>query len=186
MDNIGNTRHFATPHLDATIALRLTAWTSTPNMAESCELHMFYLLVFPPVLFEPKKPLPLVLFYWAVSRHVVQKGWPFGSGIARELAKSKPKFPNGGPARSWLQTGSFPSTLVRWVQSWCPIHRGVGQGCVLSPRLFCSALEAISARCVWEWNGSILENGGERLVDLRFADDIPLLGLHHHNKRHTW
>ena len=86
------------------------------NMAESRELHIFYLLVFPPVLFEPQKPLPLVLFYWAVSRHVIQRGWPFGSGIARELAKSKPKLLNGGPSRSWLQTGSFPSTLVKWVQ----------------------------------------------------------------------
>ena len=26
---------------------------------------------------------------------------------------------------------------------------------------------------------------GERLVDLRFADDILFLGLHYHNKRHT-
>ena len=154
-------------------------------MAEGRELHIFHLLVFPPLLFGPQKPLPLVLFCWALSRHVVEKGWPFGPGIARELDKSKPKLLNGGPARSWLQTGSFPSTLVRWVQSWCPIHRGVGRGCVLSPPLFCSVLEAISARCVWEWNGSILENRGELLVDLRFADDILVLGLDHHNKRHT-
>ena len=97
-------------------------------MAESRELHMF-LFVFPPVVFEPQKPLPLVLLCWAVSRHVVERGWPFGSRNARELPKPKPKLLNGGPARSWLQTGSFPSTLVRWVQSWCPIHRGVGRGC---------------------------------------------------------
>ena len=47
-----------------------------------------------------------------------------GSGIAKEAAKSKPELLNegrgraGASARSWLQRGSFPSTLVRWVQSW--------------------------------------------------------------------
>ena len=54
------------------------------------------------------------------------------------------------------------------------IHRGVRQGCVLSPRLFCSVLEWALSR--WRMRvrteGIDLEDGGEPLLDLRFADDI--------------
>ena len=57
------------------------------------------------------------------------------------------------------------------------IHRGVRQGCVLSPRLFCSVLEWALSR--WRMRvrteGIDLENGGEPLLDLRFADDILVL-----------
>ena len=54
------------------------------------------------------------------------------------------------------------------------IHRGVRQGCVLSPRLICSMLEWALSR--WRMRvrteGIDLEDGGEPLLDLRFADDI--------------
>ena len=54
------------------------------------------------------------------------------------------------------------------------IRRGVRQGCVLSPRLFCSVLEwALSKwRMRVRTEGIDLEDGGEPLLDLRFADDI--------------
>ena len=86
--------------------------------------------IFFPLLFQRQKPRMLRLFYWAVSRHWTKRGghfYPGGSGIARELAKSKPElleeglgggWARGVSATSWLQRGSFPSTLVRWVQSW--------------------------------------------------------------------
>ena len=50
------------------------------------------------------------------------------------------------------------------------------QGCVLSPRLFCAALQW----AMQEWrsavshNGLDLGDGGPPLLDLRFADDILL------------
>ena len=54
------------------------------------------------------------------------------------------------------------------------IHRGVRQRCVLSPRLFCSVLEWTLNK--WRMRvrpgGIDLEDGGEHLLDLRFADDI--------------
>jgi len=80
----------------------------------TCFIYLFF-----PRSFLNRRSLSLCLLYcftgqspgmW--SKEVGQ----FGSGIARELAKSKPKLLNGGPSRSWLQTGSFPSTLVKWVQ----------------------------------------------------------------------
>ena len=59
-----------------------------------------------------------------------------------------------------------------------PIHAGVRQGCVLSPRLFCSVLQwGMSA---WRRNAETKRCGfdlGDKmpsLLDLRFADDILL------------
>ena len=58
------------------------------------------------------------------------------------------------------------------------ITGGVRQGCVLSPRLFCSVLQ-------WEmreWRAEVgnvgfdLMDGGPNLFDLRFADDILVFG----------
>lgn len=57
-----------------------------------------------------------------------------------------------------------------------PILAGVRQGCVLSPRLFCSALEWAMSR----WRARVatagvdLGDGMPNLIDLRFADDILL------------
>ena len=54
------------------------------------------------------------------------------------------------------------------------IRRGVRQGCVLSPRLCCSVLEWALGK--WRMRvrteGIDLEDGGQPLLDLRFADDI--------------
>ena len=54
------------------------------------------------------------------------------------------------------------------------IRRGVRQGCVLSLRLFCSVLEwALDKwRMRVRTEGIDLEDGGDPLLDLRFADDI--------------
>ena len=58
------------------------------------------------------------------------------------------------------------------------ICAGVRQGCVLSPRLFCSVLQLAMGR--WrsqvEHLGLDLGDGMSHLLDLRFADDILLFG----------
>ena len=62
------------------------------------------------------------------------------------------------------------------------IHGGVRQGCVLSPRLFCSVLEMSMAnwRDEMEHLGLDLRDGGRSLLDLRFADDILIFGTDYH------
>ena len=56
------------------------------------------------------------------------------------------------------------------------IFSGVPQGCVLSPRLFCAALELAMS----EWRATNPQAGIDlvddmvRLLDLRFADDVPI------------
>ena len=62
------------------------------------------------------------------------------------------------------------------------IHGGVRQGCVLSPRLFCSVLEMSMAnwRDEMEHLGLDLCDGGRSLLDLRFADDILIFGTNYH------
>ena len=62
------------------------------------------------------------------------------------------------------------------------IHGGVRQGCVLSPRLFCSVLEMSMAnwRDEMEHLGLDLCDGGRSLLDLRFADDILIFGPNYH------
>ena len=61
-------------------------------------------------------------------------------------------------------------------------HGGVRQGCVLSPRLFCSVLEMSIAnwRDEMEHLGLNLDDGGRSLLDLRFADDILIFGTNYH------
>ena len=56
------------------------------------------------------------------------------------------------------------------------IKAGVRQGCVLSPRLFCSVLQLAMEewRCDVSHNGLDLGDGGPLLLDLHFADDILL------------
>ena len=56
------------------------------------------------------------------------------------------------------------------------ISAGVRQGCVLSPRLFCAALQEAmrSRRDAEERNGLNLQGGLQHLLGLRFADDILL------------
>ena len=62
------------------------------------------------------------------------------------------------------------------------IHGGVRQGCVLSPRLFCSVLEMSMAnwRDEMEHLGLNLGDGGRSLLDLRFADDILIFVADYH------
>ena len=54
------------------------------------------------------------------------------------------------------------------------ISRGLRQGCVLSPRLFCAALQFAMRK--WKLQagdlGFDLSDGMPYLIDLRFADDI--------------
>ena len=59
------------------------------------------------------------------------------------------------------------------------IRAGVRQGCVLSPRVFCAALEW--GMRAWRLNGQpsglVLQEDRDPLTDLRFADDILLFAL---------
>ena len=63
-----------------------------------------------------------------------------------------------------------------------PITGGVRQGCVLSPRLFFAVLE-IAMR---KWRHAVgqagidLMDGGPKLLDLRFADDIVICARSRH------
>ena len=56
------------------------------------------------------------------------------------------------------------------------IAAGVRQGCVLSPRLFCSVLEWTLSKWRAQLNGVgyNFQDGPVSLLDLRFADDIPI------------
>ena len=76
------------------------------------------------------------------------------------------------------QTGEVKGT---WGNSTIfPIKAGVRQGCVLSPRLFCSVLQwAMQDWRSWaEGNGWGIDfhDGYPPLLDLRFADDILIFG----------
>ena len=57
---------------------------------------------------------------------------------------------------------------------WFPITTGLRQGCVMSPALFNVYMDAIMRRVTEEAAGGIMV-GGERVVDLDFADDVALL-----------
>ena len=66
---------------------------------------MFFFF-FSPLLFEPLKSQILGLFYWAVSRHWTKRVghfYPGGSGIAGELAKSKPELLKEGLGGGWAR-----------------------------------------------------------------------------------
>jgi hypothetical protein len=68
------------------------------------------------------------------------------------------------------------------------INAGVRQGCVLSPRLFCAALQEAmrSWRNAEERNGLNLQGGLQHLLDLRFADDILLFAETSHHWYSCW
>ena len=68
----------------------------------ACMLESLCVFFFSPLLFEPQKSQILGLFYWAVSRHWTKRVghfYPGGSGIAGELAKSKPELRKEGAGR---------------------------------------------------------------------------------------
>ena len=72
------------------------------------KLHMTFVrfFFFSPLLFEPQKSQILGLFYWAVSRHWTKRVghfYPGGSGIAGELAKSKPELLKEGLGGGWAR-----------------------------------------------------------------------------------
>ena len=54
------------------------------------------------------------------------------------------------------------------------IGRGVRQGCILSPCLFNSYAESIMREALINWNGGV-KIGGQRISNLRYADDNTLL-----------
>ena len=68
------------------------------------------------------------------------------------------------------------------------INAGVRQGCVLSPRLFCAALQEAmrSRRDAEERNGLNLQGGLQHLLGLRFADDILLFAETSHHWYSCW
>ena len=68
--------------------------------------HLSHVFFFSPLLFEPQKSQILGLFYWAVSKHWTKRVghfYPGGSGIAGELAKSKPELLKEGLGGGWAR-----------------------------------------------------------------------------------
>jgi hypothetical protein len=61
---------------------------------------------------------------------------------------------------------------------WFPVETGVKQGCVISPILFCIAIDWIMKNCTKKQLG-IKWVGDKILEDLDFADDIALLSSSH-------
>ena len=56
-----------------------------------------------------------------------------------------------------------------------PATVGVGQGCILSPVLFHIFLERIMQKALSDFDSTV-SIGGRPLCNLRFADDIDLIG----------
>jgi hypothetical protein len=61
------------------------------------------------------------------------------------------------------------------MSEWFRVQRGVRQGCVLSPYLFNILAEMVMRETLEGFNGGI-QIGGRRVTNLRYADDIILLG----------
>jgi len=60
------------------------------------------------------------------------------------------------------------------LSEWFPVEKGVRQGCVLSPYLFNILAEMVMKETLDGFQGG-LQNGGQMITNLHYADDIILL-----------
>ena len=76
--------------------------------------------------------------------------------------------------KNWYEGISSCVRLEEGDGDWFPIRTGLRQGCVLSPSLFNVYMDAIMRKVTEDTAGGVMV-GGERVVDLDFADDVALL-----------
>ena len=69
----------------------------------------------------------------------------------------------------------FAFILLREASTTFQLHKGVGQGDTVSPKLFTACLKEIFRKLNWEEKECGIKIDGEYLSNLRFADDILLV-----------
>jgi hypothetical protein len=73
-----------------------------------------------------------------------------------------------------IYKNSYTTTKLHKESAHIPICKGVRQGDTISPKLFTAGLENIFQSLSWEDKG--ISINGKRLNNLRFADDVALIG----------